>query len=43
VTGSHNPGGPAAFQSAHQPQPRFQPAVIGIYRVVRVPLDGMQG
>jgi hypothetical protein len=27
-----------AFQSAHRPQPRLQPAVIGLDRIVRIPL-----
>ena len=42
VTGSQDPRGPVALQAAHRPQPRFQPAVISLDRVVRVLLDGMQ-
>jgi hypothetical protein len=42
VPGGHDPRGPVALQPAHRPQPRFQPAVIGLDRVVRVPLDGVQ-
>jgi hypothetical protein len=42
VPGGHDPRGPAPFQSAHRPQPRFQPAMVGFNGVVRVPLDGMQ-
>jgi hypothetical protein len=43
ATGSQDPRGPAAFQAAHRPQPRFQPAMVCFDRVVRVPLDGVQG
>jgi hypothetical protein len=43
VTGGHDPRGPVAFEAAHRPQPGFQPPVICLDRVVRVPLDGMQG
>ena len=43
VPGADDPRGPAALQSAHRPQPRFQPSVIYLDPVVRVPLDGMQG
>jgi hypothetical protein len=32
-----------AFQSAHRPEPGFQPPVICFDRVVRVLLDGVQG
>jgi hypothetical protein len=42
VTGSQDPRGPVTLESAHRPQPRFQPAVIGLDRVVRVPLDSVQ-
>ena len=42
VPGGDDPRGPVAFQSAHRPEPGFQPSVIGFDRVVRVPLDGMQ-
>jgi hypothetical protein len=42
VPGGDYPCGPAAFQSAHRPQPRLQSAMVGFDRVVRVPLDGMQ-
>ena len=31
-----------AFQSAHRPQPGFQPAVIGLDAVIGVPLGGVQ-
>jgi hypothetical protein len=33
----------AARFSPHRPQPRFQPAVVGLDRVVRVALDDVQG
>jgi hypothetical protein len=42
VTGGQDPRGSVAFEAAHRPQPRFQPAVISLDRVIRVPLDGMQ-
>jgi hypothetical protein len=42
VTGGQDPRGPVALQAAHRPQPRFQPAVISLDRVVRVLLDDMQ-
>ena len=42
VTGGQDPCGPVALQAAHRPQPRFQPAVISLDRVVRVSLDGVQ-
>jgi hypothetical protein len=42
VTGSQDPRGLVALQSAHRPQPCFQPAVISLDRVVRIPLDGVQ-
>jgi hypothetical protein len=42
VPGGQVPRGPVASDPAHRPQPRFQPPVIGLDRVVRVPLDGMQ-
>jgi hypothetical protein len=42
VTSSEDPRGPVALQAAHRPQPRLQPAVISLDRVVRVLLDGMQ-
>ena len=38
-----SPRGPVAFDSAHRPQPRFQPPVIGLDRVIRVALHGVQG
>ena len=41
VPGSQG-GGPVAFQPAHRPQPRFQPAVIGLDRIVRIPLGDVQ-
>jgi hypothetical protein len=31
-----------AFQAAHRPEPGFQPPVVGLDRVVRVLLDGVQ-
>ena len=31
-----------AFDSAHLPEPGFQPTMIGFGQVVRVPLDGVQ-
>jgi hypothetical protein len=42
VTGGQDPRGPVTFQAAHRPQPRFQPPVIGLDRVVGIALDGMQ-
>jgi hypothetical protein len=42
VAGSQDPCGPVPLQAAHRPQPRFQPAMIGLDRVVRIPLDGVQ-
>ena len=42
VPGRDDPRRPVALQSAHRPQPRFQTPVIGLDRVVRVTLDGMQ-
>jgi hypothetical protein len=42
VPGSQDPRGPVALQSAHRPQPRFQPPVICFDRVIRVTLGGMQ-
>jgi hypothetical protein len=38
-----DPGGPVALEPAHWPQPCFQPPVVRPDRVVRVPLNGMQG
>src|SRR5450755_4146145 len=43
VTGGEDPRGPGALESAHGPEPGFEPPVIGLDRVVRVPLDCMQG
>jgi hypothetical protein len=34
--------GPVAFESAHRPEPGFESAVIGLDRVIGVPLDGVQ-
>jgi hypothetical protein len=42
VPGGQNPRGPVALESAHRPQPGFQPPVICFDRVARVPLDAMQ-
>jgi hypothetical protein len=42
VPGRDDPYGPVTLQSAHRPQPRFQVAMVGFDRVVRVALDGMQ-
>jgi hypothetical protein len=42
VSGGDDTRGPGAFQSAHRPQPGFQPPMIGFDRTVRVALDGMQ-
>jgi len=42
VPGGQDPRGPVAFQAAHRPQPRLQPAMVGLDGVVRVALDGMQ-
>jgi len=41
VPGGQGPRGPAAFQSAHRPQPGLQPAVIGLDRIVGIALDGV--
>jgi hypothetical protein len=42
MPGGKNSRGPAALQSAHQPQPGLQSAMISLDRVVRIPLDGVQ-
>jgi len=42
VPGGQDPRGLVAFQAAHRPQPRLQPAMAGLDGVVRVALDGMQ-
>jgi hypothetical protein len=42
VSGGQYPRGPVVLQSAHRPQPGFQSAVVGLDRIVRVPLYGMQ-
>jgi hypothetical protein len=42
VPGGQDPRGPVAFQAAHRPQPGLQPSVIGLDRIVRVALDGVQ-
>jgi hypothetical protein len=42
VPSGDDPRGAVAFQSAHRSQPRFQAAMVGFDRVVRVALDGMQ-
>ena len=42
VPGGQDPGGLVAFESAHRPQPGFQPPVIGLDGVVGVALDGVQ-
>jgi hypothetical protein len=36
VSGADHPGRAEPFQPSHWPQPRFQPAVVGFDRVVRV-------
>jgi hypothetical protein len=43
VPGGDDARGPVAFQPAHRSQPRFQSAMVGFDRVVRVALEGMQG
>ena len=43
MSGCQHPRGPVAFDSAHRPQPRFQPPVIGLDRVIRLALHGVQG
>ena len=43
VPGRDDPRGPVTLQSAHRPQPRFQPPVIGLDWIAGVPLDGVQG
>jgi hypothetical protein len=43
VPGGDYARGSVAFQSAHRSQPRFQSAMVGFDRVVRVALEGMQG
>jgi len=40
---SENPDGAVTFQPAHRPQPRLQPSVVCLDRIVRVPLNGVQG
>ena len=42
VPGGENARGAAAFQAAHRPEPGCQPAVIGLDRIIRVLLDGVQ-
>ena len=42
VPGGGDRCGPVTLQSAYGPQPRFQAAMVGFDRVVRVALDGMQ-
>jgi hypothetical protein len=42
VPGGQDPRGPVAFESAHRPQPGLQPAMVGLDRVVGVPLDSVQ-
>jgi hypothetical protein len=42
VPSGDDPRGPVALQAAHRPQPGFQPAVVGFYRVVGVPLGDVQ-
>lgn len=42
VPGRDDPRGPVTLQSAHRPQPRFQAAMVGFDRIVRVTLNGMQ-
>jgi hypothetical protein len=40
--GDHG-GRPEAFEPAHRPQPRLQPAVIGFDTVIRVLLGNVRG
>ena len=42
VPGGESARGVVAFQAAHRPEPGFQPAVIGLDRIIRVALDGVQ-
>jgi hypothetical protein len=38
-----DPGGAGTLQAAHRPQPCLQPPVVRLDRVVRVPLNSVQG
>ena len=38
-----DPGGAVTLQPAHRPQPGLQPPVVRLNRVVRMPLNDMQG
>jgi len=42
MPGGEDPCGAVALQAAHRPEPGFQPAVIRLDRIIRVPLDDMQ-
>jgi hypothetical protein len=42
VTGTQDPGGPVALESAHRPEPGLQPAMVGFDRIIRILLDGVQ-
>jgi hypothetical protein len=37
IASGQNAGGPVVFESAHRPEPGFQPSVIGFDQVARVP------
>jgi hypothetical protein len=39
VAGGEDPCGAVTFQSAHRPEPGFQPSVVRLNRIVRVLLD----
>jgi hypothetical protein len=42
VTGGQDPRCAAALQSAHRPEPGFQPPVVSLDRIIRVLLNGVQ-
>jgi hypothetical protein len=43
VSHGEDPCRAVTFQPAHRPQPGFQPPVVCLDGIVRVPLNGMQG
>jgi len=42
MSGGEGPGGAVTLQAAHRPEPGFQPPVVCLDRVVRIPPDGVQ-
>ena len=42
VPGGDDTGRAEPFETAHRPQPQFQPSVIGLDRIISVPLDDVQ-